>query len=129
MSRPKRSELDFSGIILLPEATKDITDLAKLYGKPFIMQFKKVMALFDVHGEDIVKLDHHERLKGVKVDYPLYSLHIKSKVYNIRAIATIDSDNKLVLSSFFERSDDNKRGYAAYIQKSIERFESYRKID
>lgn len=128
MSRSKQSTLDFSGIELLPGAAKDIADLAKRYGKQFIMQLNKVMAYFNEYGDRIVDIDHHERLKDVEVSYPLYSLHIKSKTYNIRAIATIDDNNKLILSAFFERSDDNHRGYAAYIKKSIERFEAYQEI-
>lgn len=128
LSNSKQSVLDFSGIELLPEAAKDIRELAKRYGKPFIMQLQKVMAYFNEYGDRITDIDHHERLKSTGVDYPLYSLHMQSKIYNIRAIATIDDSKKLVLSAFFERSDDKRRGYTAYIQKSIERFESHRKL-
>ena len=120
------NELNQSKIIIHPLFIKDIENLLKrdLRGqeKEFWKLFLRQVSFIDQFPvQDLYRYDHNEKLKYNNQD--IYSLHLQTKVFNLRILAEPRSETIVLLVMFNEKSGKRRTNYSYQLKKLGKRLE------
>lgn len=94
-------------------------DRKKNFFNLFVKQLDYILTLSE-YG--VSKANSNEILKHC-TEFKCYSLHIQSKVFNIRILGTYVEKKFVFLVAFFERAKKSKTDYSGYIAIAKERLE------
>ena len=113
------SEL-YGNVLMHPSIIPEIFDivLGSGYESEFLKQFAKQLKNVDTLGRQVVELNSFELLKGGS---DIYSMHLKSKSYNIRILYSYLDNGELLLHCFYEKQGKRITEYERSIPIAIER--------